>query len=161
MTRTILNRYIVLMEKLSRKVTPAILEVLPVEIASGKPQGQIALENNLSRKTVNQYASKPDIRAKIEAIQARLANEAYTAVADNLIGAVKAYKTLKGDTPETMQRRDHGFKASVKVAESMGILPSHSQSILVQQVFNTQNNFISPNVARLLEIADADIIEED
>jgi len=129
--------------------------------AAGFDVNEIARATGVNRRTVADYANKPDIKAKIEAVQARLANEAYEQVATNLVEAVKDVRRLEEPDPVSMQRRDQGFKASVKIAESMGILPSHSQSILVQQVFNTQVNHITPNVARLLEIANADIIEED
>ena len=138
---------------------PGKIAEVTAALASGLSQTQTAELTGISRPTVNILANKPDIKAKIEAIQSRIINEAYEDVASNLVEAVKDVRRLTEPDPVSRQRRDQGIKTTWKIAESMGILPSHSQSILVQQVFNQTNNFLSERADHLLDMAEGEVID--
>ncbi len=98
--------------------------------------------------TVNEIQHQPDIKARIEAIHNRVINEAVEASADNIIHAVRSYKskTIKKDP----QLRDHGFKASNIVLQAIGILPSHAPSPMIINIMQAGNTYISPIVTELL-----------
>ena len=115
---------------------------------AGESVEKIGAATGFHHSTVSRTLNKPEIAAKIEALQERVANELFEQAVDNIKHAVEAYKQ-----PQVIldpQLREHGFKLSQRIAESMGILPTQHQSILVQNVFNQTNTISSPLVDQIL-----------
>lgn len=100
--------------------------------------------SSVSRKINN----NPDIKAQIARIQDRIMQKAADQAADNIIHAVASYQT-KGIKKDP-QLRDHGYKASVLMAQGMGILPAHSQSQMIININNSGNMAISPDILRIM-----------
>ena len=143
-------------------MTPEQEQLVIQHAASGIPQGVTADMIGVQRPAICKQQKKH--REQIESLQAMLAEQAYQPAIDNIVGAIRDYSTLQGSETEHIQRREHGYKASVKVAEAMGILPSHSQSIFVQNIFNQVNNISSPVVDALLShagVIDVDYMDVD
>ena len=116
-----------------------------------KPVKVIAEEIGKHPATIARILSKSDIKAQVEHYRNKIAQEAYGHSAENVIQVVQDYKK-PAKSKDAMMRREHGFKSSLRILESMGILESRSQPAFVQQIFNTQvNNLVSPVVDRLLE----------
>lgn len=105
--------------------------------AAGKSYRTIEKEYDIDRCTANYTANKPEMRILIKSLHEELINSSLKAAKDNISHLVNNYLQFPKDD---WQLREHGFKASVKMMESVGIFPAHSPSILIQQQFNTQIN---------------------
>jgi hypothetical protein len=58
---------------------------------------------------------------------------------------------LKGDL---YQRKEHGFKASLEVSRSIGLLPSHTLAPQITTILNVQNNqYITPVVMKAIKLS--------
>jgi hypothetical protein len=114
----------------------ATVSTMAVLAANGATTRTIEAQVGYDHTTVSRALHTPPAKAIIEAIQARIINEAITQGADNIIHAVTSYKSIppngEGADP---QLREHGYKASMELLRSIGILPSHSTSVFIQQIF--------------------------
>lgn len=134
-------------------------------VIDGMSAKDIAPQMGCSEATIYRVIADKDVKARINHCRALIAEQAYTEAANNVIQVIKDYKSpANGEDRASLQAKDHGFKASVKVLESMGLLASQSPSLFVQQIYNTQvNNMVSPLVdqalARSLEVQD--VVSED
>jgi transcriptional regulator with XRE-family HTH domain len=108
--------------------------------AEGLSQTEIAERTKLSQPTVSRLLSDERAREIIEACRAKLATEAYLQAAENLSRVINEYsEPVSLDENGKMradmqQRREHGYKASIKVLESVGILPSHAPAQFVANI---------------------------
>jgi len=118
------------------------------ERANGKTFRQIETIAGIDHSTAHHHAKKPDVKAQIARIQARIMDKAADQAADNIIHAVTSYQ--KKDIKKDPQLRDHGYKASVLMAQGMGILPSHSQSNMIVNILNQGNMAISPDILKIM-----------
>jgi hypothetical protein len=75
-----------------------------------------------------------ETKAFLDKLQSALTGRALARAYANLDHSIHAY--LKPDTSEP--ERERGFKASIKVLEAHGLLPTHSPSIFVQNQLNIQ-----------------------
>jgi hypothetical protein len=143
-----------------------INEVIPLA-AIDAPQRSIASQLNTSASTVNRIIRDPEVKAKIDACRSRIAAETYEQATNAVIKLINDYNQpvevdingrIKADV---YQSREHGFKAICKTVESIGIWPSQSPSLFIQQVYNTENtlNISSPLVDRAINQASVGLIE--
>ena len=105
--------------------------------ANGLSQRQIEAVTGINDATVNRRLQKPDVKAQVDRIQARVMAEAAEQSADNIIYAINKYqsKGIKDDP----QLREHGYKSSNTMLQAIGILPSHAQSMLYVNIQSTTN----------------------
>ena len=96
---------------------------------------QIGAELNMPARTVCNQLSRPEMRALVERYQAQLV-EHVPAAMGNLAHAIDHYQAPDADA----QLREHGYKASQRVLEAASILPSHTPSVLVQQIIAGGDN---------------------
>jgi predicted transcriptional regulator len=115
--------------------------------STGCSQEEIAATMGVSQSTVSRRLQSEELKALIEKVQFELMEETATVAKDNLVHAIKSYKTSKEDP----QLREHGFKATQRVLESMGILPTHTQSVFIQQIFNDNRTQIAPVIRQVLD----------
>lgn len=115
-------------------------------IAAGETTRQIAAVTGLHHSTIARKAHSKDIRAFIEAINERVINESLPVAVSNIQYAINEYQ--KKEAKEDPQLRDHGFKASTRIMESVGLLPAHAPSTLIQNIYNDNRTQV---VAPILE----------
>jgi hypothetical protein len=119
-------------------------------IAAGDTQRAIAADFGCHESNISHLKkSNAFIRPIIDNIHSKLISRSSSIAAFNIHKNIVDYLKLKPG--EDDQRRDHGYKASVKLLEAIGILPSQSPSILIQQIFQTTNNItLSDTIASQL-----------
>jgi predicted transcriptional regulator len=131
--------------------------------AQGYNQREIAKEVGIIQQGVSYHLAKPEIKAIIEETHKSLVQEIVERSAANITHAVMHYQDEprevilhdnKGNERDVKlvideQLREHGFKASIKMLESTGILASPAPSIFVQQIFNQQTNVFGSNTSIL------------
>jgi hypothetical protein len=114
--------------------------------AAGQTLEQIATSNGLGHRSVAyRKLSRPELKEIVESIQEDFVSKSVPEAAENIVYAIKAYKDKDSDT----QLREHGFKASQRALEMVGILPSHTPSLYVQQIFNHTDVHTSVEVNQL------------
>lgn len=137
---------------------PAILSTVAAGLAAGIPQYQVAAQLGVHPSTVSRAAAKPDTKTLINTIHQALIDSALQPAQANISRSIQDYYSLPVNTddsgralPQDLQRKDHGFKASIRLLEAAGILPSHAQSILIQQIFNQFSTEIPEPVRRVFQ----------
>ena len=142
-------------------LTPQDLAIATAQ-ANGASSRIIAPLVGLHQSNVVRHEQRPDVKAQVDRIQAKVMAEAAEQSADNIIYAITKYKS-KGikDDP---QLREHGFKASNTMLQAIGILPSHAQSQLyinIQSTTNIQQSAELTELGRFLahKRAEAEVID--
>jgi len=139
------------MEKIQREARNT---KIAVDRASGLSCREIGKRYDLSCQMVSEICQRGDVRQFIEEITKSLAlNEGMTAY-KNVAHAIDSYQkksTNDLNKEDRIQLREHGYKASVRVLESLGVLESQKTSISIQNITNTQNNVVSPMMADLIK----------
>jgi ribosomal protein S13 len=118
-----------------------------IQIAEARVNGlslrQIETQTGIDKDKAWRRLDKAEVKSLVETMQQRIAAEAYQSATDNIIHAIKSYQIegIKNDP----QLREHGYKASVRIAESIGILPSHTPSLILQQINQVEiHNYLDP-----------------
>lgn len=139
----------------------------------GMPQKDIGKKLGVSQTTVSRLLRDDQVKAVIEKCKAELVERSYETAVNNVIGVIEDYEKpvqlddkgrVKGDD---FQRKEHGFKASLRVMESMGLIESRTQPAFVQNILvqNNNNQYFSPLTDRALSQAmtaiDAEIIDNE
>jgi len=123
-------------------VTPEQIATTAALTAAGKPIREITGLVGSSKSAV--HRAQQSAREIIEQIRDDLIHTTAKTAADNIRHAIKAYKDKASDT----QLREHGYKASTKMLETIGLLPSHTPSVLIQQVIQGDQIQITPELAQ-------------
>ena len=126
-----------------------------IAIANARVMGatlrDIEPEVGIDHSTVGRKLNHPEVKQYIESLHAQLISESLGTAAANIQMAVDQYRPqaeLPADQRDG-QLREHGFKASQRLLESVGILPSHAPSVMIQQIFNG-NTIVSQDLGKLL-----------
>jgi len=128
--------------------------------AAGESLEKIGKATGVPLTTTARRLGRPEMRAVVEAIQAELIAETVPQAADNIRHAVMSYKEKDSDA----QLRDHGYKASQRVLEAVGVLASHTPSVLVQQIYNAADAETSQDlhdISAFLRARYEDVIDVD
>lgn len=100
-----------------------------IHLASMRAEGAtlqtIANQEGKDISTISRRLNKAEVQEHIQRIKDELVNRSLVKSADNINHAIQSYTDKDSDA----QLRDHGFKASQRVLESVGILPSHAPTI--------------------------------
>lgn len=123
-------------------VTPEQIATTAALTAAGQSRRDVAGRLGVGKSSVQRATQSA--REIIEAIRDDLIHTTAKTAADNIRHAIKAYKDKASDS----QLRDHGYKASQKLLETIGILPSHTPSVLIQQVIQGDQIQITPELAQ-------------
>ena len=105
-------------------------------LAKGKKQVKIAQEFGVHESTISRALQTQTAKDIIEGIRDRIVRQAIPQAADNLTYAVNAYQA-EGTSD---QIREHGFKGSRDLLAAVGIIPTHTQSVMIQQIINESTN---------------------
>lgn len=136
--------------------------------ANGLSLSEIERTTGVNDATAGRHLQKPDVKAQIERIQAKVMEEAAESSADNIIHAITSYKAK--DIKNDPQLREHGYKASNRMLEVMGIFPSHTPSTFIQQIIaggdvvitqelSQLGAFLRHQWAEVAEVEDVDVSE--
>jgi len=139
--------------------TPEDVAEIVTGIAAKIPYRQIASKIGCSAATVCCTAKKPEVKELIEQAQKRLLSETLETATCNIIGLVNDYDkppvSPENEDKEVVdynkQRKDHGFRATIKILESAGMLPSHAPSLHVQNIYNQTTIQLTPLVQGILD----------
>jgi hypothetical protein len=112
------------MKTRSRRKLNAVDMKIAEARAAGFPMGQIGTMVGVGKSTVQRRLQNPELKEAIEKIGAELLSCCVRTAADNIKYAIESYRApwIKEDS----QLREHGFKASQRLLESIGIFPSHT-----------------------------------
>ena len=115
-------------------MTPENIAKTAALTAAGQPLRAIA--EKLGTSVTSVHRAKQSAKDIIEAIRDDLINHTARQSADNIKHAITAYRNKDSDS----QLREHGYKASTRMLETIGIYPSHTPSVLIQQIINDTTN---------------------
>ena len=125
--------------------------------ASGLNQTQIAKLVGIDRTRVCRRMKKEDVREYLEKLQMELVTECLETAKNNIMSLINGYKTA----PEKTMEKEHGYRASIRVMEAAGLLPSNNTSVYIQNIYNDKTD-IPPEVKRLLdEIVNRDLNQKN
>lgn len=91
------------------------------------------------------------IKELIEAAQQQIIQDNIAHVANNISYLIQSYITNDCSTPKARDEKHHAWDATKRMAESVGIFPAHTQSIMIQNIYNDNRTELSPIVADLLK----------
>ena len=121
-----------------------------LEMAEKKARGattkELAMEYGVSTARISKILADQNIQEFIEEItRAMTFNEGLKAY-KNVAYAIDSYQKTKDP-----QLRSEGFKASLELMRSIGVLESKNVSVSIQNITNTQNNIVSPMMQELIQ----------
>jgi hypothetical protein len=123
----------------------------------GKDLNQIGREVGLKRSRVGDILRRGDIKEFIEEVTKQITFVEGVTAYDNIAHAIDRYRKEGKETdakgkliPPDFQIRDHGFRASMDLMKSLGVLQSDRLSVSITNISNTQNNVVTPMVAELI-----------
>ena len=115
-------------------MTPENIAKTAALTAAGQPLRAIA--EKLGTSVTSVHRAKQSAKDIIEAIRDDLIHHTAAISADNIKHAIASYRSKDSDA----QLREHGYKASTRMLETIGIYPSHTPSVLIQQIINESTN---------------------
>jgi len=122
-------------------MTPQEIEIANHEIA-GIPRAKIGAAVNLSETSVRRHLDKAEVADYIASAKEQLISQSLPKAVSNINHAINSYQDKESDK----LLRDHGYKASITIAESVGILPSHAGSINI-----AGDVVITPVIAQIMQ----------
>jgi hypothetical protein len=117
------------------------------DLASGRPQAEIAREVGINRASVCRFVKREDVKKEMEKEALRLL-EALPDAVQNIKDLVWGMKSLPdGDH----KNRELGYRASLKVLETAGIANTQVQNQIMVNIFNNNKTLISPLLITILD----------
>ena len=125
-------------------LTPQEMTIAEQRI-TGETLENIGKQNGLPLTTTHRKLSKPEVRAYLQKLQDALINKTLAKAVGNIHNVVSNY--LKA--PDDSRKCDHGFRASLRLMESAGLLPGQAQSIYIQQIYNDNRTEMPESIRAL------------
>lgn len=143
--------------------------IIATERAKGKTQQIIAAETGIPQPAISRHLKKPEVREMVERLQLELIQDTAEDVKVAITELVKGYKTNACKGKKATVEKEHAFKAIQRIGEMMGIFPSHTPSILIQQSFNRPDQAIAEELSvlsrfiqsRMAEVEDLEVTPEE
>lgn len=132
-------------------VEPTIAEKALPLIAANIPNTHIAAQVGCSHQYIAKIKSKPEIKALVEQCQAEAIAKTAKAATDNLVHLITSYRNNPCETEQQRIEKSHGYKATERMAENIGILPAHTQSVFIQQIFGEGKTVINADVLNIID----------
>jgi predicted transcriptional regulator len=116
----------------------------------GHSQAAIADKMGISSATVSRTLSDDNIKAKIAYCRNEIVEKAYDKSVDNVVQVIQDYNN-KATDKDGLMRKEHGFRASMRMLESMGLIESRTSPSFIQNIL-IQNNqtVVSPLVDQVI-----------
>ena len=131
----------------SKLDTPHIKDQVVKRLLTGESQGSIAKDIGVDQSLISRWKNRDDIKKFIEEESLRLLESVPDAV-DNMKTLVALMKNLPMDDHKN---RELSFKATKKILESSGLLPTVKTSTHYQTIINSENITLSPLVLSLVQ----------
>lgn len=115
-------------------------------------QAETARQLDISKATVCRRMQNDDVKAMIEAEQAQFF-QSLPKARENIQFLIENYLALdeEGSLVLPKDDRDKAWKSSMEMLRASGMLPSHSPSTFVQNIYQQTNNmFLNPIIQDLL-----------
>ena len=129
----------------------------------------------LPKTTALRALSRDDIKSRVQDLQERtithLSDDSFNNIQFVIQSYQPAFALAKGDD-RFYQLRDHGFKASMKVMETIGAFPASTPSVFIQNIFSQSLNVLPQVITDILShltrtdaqsdgnlLADSDVID--
>jgi len=150
-------------------------------LASGKTMEETGKALGYHKSTISRMASKPEIKALIDKANNELTTNALSNIIERVVmeqqAALDLTKTIvKGEANKTtiddfkdqnefLKRSD---KTGVEIMKSLSVLASHTQSLMIQNIYNDNrktvlspvlSNLLSDRLSSLDDIEDAEVID--
>jgi hypothetical protein len=133
--------------KKSKLDAPHIKAQVVRQLATHQSQNSIAKEVGLNQSSVCRFANREDIIRLIEEEQARLLG-----VVPDAVQNMKDLVTEMPNIPKKdVKRRELSYKASKDVLKSVGLLPTPVQSQVFINLYQGNNQILSPVIMHILE----------
>jgi hypothetical protein len=139
------------------KATPQTIindTILP-GLINGETGSEIAKQAGVSEPTVSRLKTK--LSDQIETFQLQLINQSGQDTVDNITKTISRARTvLHDDTIGNKAISDYkdllnlSHKKEVLIGQSMGILPTHTRSQVIVNIFNETNTIVNPEVLAIL-----------
>ena len=140
-------------------VTEQLKQKVAVLASTDMTNQNIADTLEVSRSTVQRVLRDSEVKSIIEDCKKTLVEKAYQKSVENVVHAVENYQNKEEKDEngkidgQTYQLKEHGFKASVEILKSMGLLSSNAPSFVVNSL-NVQNNqYITPVVMKAIKLS--------
>jgi IS30 family transposase len=121
--------------------------------AAGCTLQTIATKKGIDKSTVSRKLNREEVKAYIEEIHSQLLKNQLPKSVDNIKFAINRYQHIALQEKHKLKPTDltvlqHGYRASERMLESVGILPSH---IPVLQILNESQTIINADVLNILQ----------
>lgn len=126
----------------------------------GVPMVKTAANLGLDRRTVANLRAKPNVKKIVERLREKLINETLESAVGNLARVVGDYQKPVNDGSDpyntepvedirlSIQKREHGMSASLRIAEGAGLLPGKNTNVFVTN--NDNSVTIMPLIKQLI-----------
>ena len=111
---------------------------IAVTASQGLTQEEIAAKIGTSQTTVSRRLKQPEVKELIEEIQIALIEDTAGKTKEVIGNLINRYESNACLDKKSEIEKEHGFKCLTKMAETMGIFPSHTQSSVMINVLNQQ-----------------------
>lgn len=133
-----------------------MLDSIDLQIAEQRAQGtklsdiakNVGFTNNSS--VAHRLRRKPDLRAHLQNIQKKLVEHSAQSAADNIVHLIKSYRSNNCTSEKKRLEKTHGWRATERLAESVGVFTGRGESSVVVNILNKGNLAISPDVLQIL-----------
>ena len=132
---------------------------VPLAVASlhmaGKTAPKIAKDLNMPATEIRRALRTSPVKALIKEMKDRLIHGGLPQAVENVVAVITQYANpletdeLGRPTAGAIQRRDHGMKASLRLLEGTGLLPSAQAPVLVTNINNSLT--IAPVINNMLD----------
>lgn len=133
------------MENLDKKIEVAVLS------AAGFPSRVVGAEVGVSKDTVCKWRKNSEIRELIDSVRGELIESSLPVAVGNIKYLVESYLGNDCESKKSQFEKNHGFTATLKLAEAGSVLPSNIQSVFIQNIYNDNRAELSPTLSKLLD----------
>jgi hypothetical protein len=116
----------------------------------GIPNTEIAKSIGVHPGSVARAKNRPALKALIESVQQQVIGDNIQSIAGTIGRLVRRYDANTCENDNDKIEKQHGFRLIERLSEGIGILPSHTQSVFVQNIYNHRTE-LSPIVVDLLK----------
>ena len=119
--------------------------------AAGMSTRQIEAVTGVDHAVVAYNLKFDSVRQLVDFSQAKIIKDCIQSTAENITDLIKGYKLNDCSSRRKAAEKEHGFKATIRIAEATGLIPAQNQSIYIQQIYNDQRTDIPAQIQQVLQ----------